>query len=314
MEYPTVQISVEYTRAELVDSHSAKIAHALHRDFNSNFDWQLSNYSEENLRYLLDTDYLYLDYDLGGTPAATDYLFTDHSPNRVYYETLSYYGAGQGNRSPQIAMNTLDEEFYGTFRHSGSGSGWDDPNNVVDIDDIQILNDLATYPNNGIMFMRQGCQSGGYLGAAMARSINIPAFVLNAYWGNATHKSLVLPTLDKVYSHCDHYWSTLFSHHWGTEKCQSWSDWQGNIMHLDPSLPGDDRVTADELTSLRDQWQMTDHPESYGNIAMFTGLIGDGWSTMLTDIYNSPDLTAEIKSTLYYDLVELTGEDGGGGP
>jgi hypothetical protein len=208
-------------------------------------------------------------------------------------------------------MDTLDEEFYGTFRHSGSGSGWDDPLNVTDIEDIQILNDNASYPFDGIMFMRQGCQTGGYLGAGMARSINIPARVLNAYWGNAAHKSLVLPTLDKVYSHCDHYYSILYEKHWGTEKCQSWSDWQGNIMHLDPSLPGDDRVTADELTSLRDQWQWTDHPESLFNISSF---IDQGWSWMKTNLYNSPDLTAEIKSTLYYDLVELTGEDGGGGP
>jgi hypothetical protein len=307
MEFPSTAPTVGFVRAELVASHSAKLAHALFVELNGSFGWSLSGYSEEHLRYLFDTDNLYTNYDLLGDPTAAAHLrFCDHSPKRIYDETITRCG-GTSVQSAQLAMNNVDESFIGTFRHSTSG--WEDPTNIVDIDDIQILNDFAPGESDQEMFMRQGCQSACYLGAGMARSINIPAVVLNNYFATAVeHKTLALPTIDRVYGHGDDYYSKYHTYHWGVHKCDTWADWQANILIFDPDDEGD-RPDLEHETVLRWEQKAASHINDFLQDIFVDP--GEGWSNIAASF---DEMTQGERDVLYYDLVDLTHSDGGGGP
>jgi hypothetical protein len=291
---------VDYTATELRNSHSAKLAHALYVDINDLVAWKLNNFTEDDLRLLLDPLYIYAgSYDLGESPAAHDYYISDHSPYRAYAQAVLDYG---DNTNLFQAVSSLDKDFVEPFRHSTTGAPTD-PYWVVDVVDVLTVNPAR--PTEGTFF-RSGCQSAARAMVALARSLNIPSMVIQGatFSASVNHASAVFPTLNRIYAHADYMYTTKFVNGIrGIAMSDSWAYWQANIV-------GQSDATVDELSKLAlERDHITKWPESPGLIAKFVNE-SEGWSyidTYLTEV------TQGERDELYYDLVELTGDDGGGG-
>ncbi len=224
------------TLAELIDSYSSKVAHAVWVDVADFFPWKLSQYDEQNLRYLLDPEEIwqtnptperytrggagYADFttpDVGGNYVES-FAAVDHSPRDAW---LFAYGSTVGDaKSPRTAAQRIMHRLGETRHHSGCDAKfsltirefWSSENNrkrsyelgnpASPSDPCYI--DPGSLPSDTKYTARSGCNDRAVATMALMRAVNIPTYYITGTAGGSSgHSAFVLPTLNFATDHAD---------------------------------------------------------------------------------------------------------------
>ena len=298
-DYPTYPSaypsSLNLTRPEAIATHSAKVAHALWLEVNGTLPWRLSDYSEAELRLLLDPEasLLYHLWDLnGGTPAQFP-TFCDHSPKLIYDKAASYVGSAK-NRTEALASLI---EWGELFSHSPYPNGYCSAH-IGDVDRV------------GDRLARGGCPYASRLMAAAARSVNIPAQVYEGKYNGGFHTNVAFPRMSSsdglVLSHGDDLYTADVVGMPSTVRCCPYSDWLANVYPL--SQPELDVQSVRRKVLRTTQWINS-------NIKSAFTTPSNGWYYISGGIGNygnhfPPYLTLSEQAGFYDSLVALTGVDG----
>jgi len=229
------------TLSQMIDTYSSIVAHALWLDITDRFPWKLTDYSEEELRTILDPDkiwrtehspttYAEVGYHSWTTPAppsnryngyyAGQSALIDNSPRDLFDVASSLVGTPNSPRTASQRILAIGAETV----HVGGGTQcewgtWRDPDTILTVKEWfsqentrifiaeQIDPDQAciTINNNGAKYIaRFGCNDRAAMLIGLHRSINIPAYyITGAAEASTGHSSFVLPTVGLTLGHAD---------------------------------------------------------------------------------------------------------------
>ncbi len=306
--YPTEPFTVgnaldprNLTRAEAVASWVAKIAHAMYHEIAGTFPWSIATYSEEWMRDLLDPDLLYSlnngdsSWDLsapGGVAAGIAAIF-DVSPNLVYAKVQPEYTPALTARQ---AIGNIHDNIGRTMTHVQTGEAA----NALDMIDQFSASNLR----GGQYISRRGCPTASRLMVAFARCINIPGHLRDGYYAIGYHDSCDFKSANLTLAHGDDIYTNAFTYHYGDKVFESYADYAANVYTLSPNTS---EVEAATLTRTFDRRLSPIGSYYRQQFRLFGwGAVYYQFSTWVTD-------SAKLDK-LYYDLVQLEGVDGGGGP
>lgn len=178
---------VTFTESEAIDSYAAKVAHAMWVHVNAKLPWDLDDITDSQLQYLIKPSVLFLGWNPGGSPAAKQYYFVDHSPSRTWDVAVTTgLGGLPFTGSQRDAWIAILGNIGTTFFHGTNQ--WPE---TID----QAMVTLAT---------NTGCHSATRIMAALLRALNIPAYE-DVGWlkGTGGHSSAFFPSIGAVLMHGD---------------------------------------------------------------------------------------------------------------
>lgn len=187
-----VDKSVRLTNSEFKDIYSAKMAHSLYIDRNNMVNWDLEDFTEEELYYIFSKDEIFR-YSGG---AYYFYSIVDHDPSYTFGYLSSHIQS-----TPTQTLYSFTEDLRQDFRHGSPGLG--DPIN----EPYTMENALTWKDGNGKRVSRYGCHTMGRLTAHLARAVNIPSYWDLGWYEGDNHCSAFFPTTDAVLNHGDDIYS-----------------------------------------------------------------------------------------------------------
>jgi len=232
---------IAYTQAELIDTYTSRVAHAIWLDVTNKYPWKLSEYTELQLRYMFDLYYLFnqawsdftwahgdygqanFDAPIGGggpyaTYYATEFQAADPSPRDAW---LIMDALVAGAHSPRTAVERLFTGFYSRHVSAGGechGTAWQDARTAVSVKDWFDVRNTQYEQANAlgqpncfegidsahIPIGRSGCNDRTKIFQSGLRAVNIPAtFRMGLESTTTGHGALLIPTLDMVMYHAD---------------------------------------------------------------------------------------------------------------
>jgi len=228
--------TIGYTKAELHDTYSSKIAHAAWLDIEDKFPWKLTDYTEDELRktigiaeiqhawgpYAATAQFQGLETAINkGGPFdgfyAVDGHVHDPSPLRAYTVASAAIGTVH---SPRTALDRIMDVYLSKTTHAGSQCYGDpvysrSPESILSID--LMFTTANTFAQNQIdngytecnpptttgYIARRGCQSRAMALTALMRSVNIPSVGSGGFYENGGHNNASFPSLNLQTRHAD---------------------------------------------------------------------------------------------------------------
>lgn len=192
------------------DIYARKVANVFKLDIDNLVPWKLRDYSETELRYLLDGNELFYTWDT--TANCSFNRCVDHNP-KVNYDLVAPLIAGQTSQVGAIDQ-LMTQELY-KYRHSVPG----DSEHAVTMEDSRV-----DYVG------RYGCHHNGRMMAALLRSVNIPAQDIDDRWAGGGHQNTGMPTANRVLPHGDHMMYDNPGAAWGDTRLDTYDYWVANVF------------------------------------------------------------------------------------
>jgi hypothetical protein len=190
---------ITLTDTEIKRIHAAKSAHAVWLDKNRKLNWQLHDYTEEELRDLFAKELL---FDPGGN---TFFSVVDYSPSDVYRYALEngLIGSNKMNTVYLVLNDLRGNNIQTSFYHGSHDLDGDKLNTAHSL--YNALTVCSPRPSNVcVRIARHGCHSMSRIIIGLLRSLNIPGqIVWNGTWFETSHSSAVWPALQHVMPHGD---------------------------------------------------------------------------------------------------------------
>ncbi|MBU1173746.1 MAG: hypothetical protein KKD44_29600 [Proteobacteria bacterium] len=174
---------------------AALSAHSIWIDKNNLLPWKLSDYSQIDLSYLFDEQYL---FDYSGDDFT---IVVDYSPSEVYNLMSNFVSVNQ----EQTLYSIIDDFRFGPhpFRHGiETRDEIDIPYSLYDaLTDYGCPTCDDYLPESRVS--RNGCQSMSRILSRVLRNLNIPSYFDKGWYAGGSHASLFIPYLSLVLNHGD---------------------------------------------------------------------------------------------------------------
>lgn len=299
-----------YSRANLLTTHSRKLAHALYVEAKRLVPWSLSDHTFLGLQSILDPSRLYYSWDPEGATPAQSRQYVDHDPGQLWSLIYAACGSFATDTNARGGLRTLALATFGQYSH-GPTSGPTAP----------FYSRYATMQyswltdRNGSYVARTGCGGQCQIIAAFSRLCNIPARVYVGEFAEleGNHWSTTHPGLDVAWSHADDSFLVNETDEWADPLGPSATETEFQTI-LDAGTANAKHVASAEIWADRDLRRSI---PTLGN-----GVSEDqdkmknpenGWNSIFTASNGLPWLyvVGVTKIQNYYErLKKITGSDG----
>jgi len=214
------------TQAETAQSYGAKVAHALKIEVDRVYPWRLTQYSEDELREILNVAFLYTGWLTPSAPTSSLGHVVNHCPFRIHQLASSFLGGPGFTGSHDKAVSLLLENGGRGFGLNHNST--DDPAWATTVDNSPGTDKVS----------RHGCHSSSAWFSGLCQSVNIPSEWQENYYSGGGHASITFRTIGKVMTHGDHMYVGSAISGWGTLNLESLEEWNDTVVALGPTDRG----------------------------------------------------------------------------